>query len=529
MTSGTWVYAGHAASSGEDPVQSVGVVNFSVSCNSETQGAFNQSVAMLHHMMYEQSREMFLKSTEKDPDCAMLHWGIAMTYLHPLWAPPSEKELQKGLEAVKRAEELGASTRREQDYIAAIKAFYTDRETLEHSERIARWEEAQEKIYRSYPEDLDAAAFYALSHLATAPKADKTFSHQKEAGRILEDLHARAPEHPAGFHYLIHAYDNPMLAQNAVEVARGYSKIAPDVPHALHMPTHIFVRLGLWGDVVSWNRRSADAAWKQPVNGATSLHYAHAMDYMVYGNLQVGEDARALKALEELNAVKEYQDSFASAYAIAAAQARFPLERSKWAQAADLEVRTHPSFPWDKYPWFESISYFARGIGTARSGEPQAAVKNREALDVYYQRTKDAGQNYWAVLVDSQRKSVGAWTAFAEGRKGQAVELMRKAADLEDSVDKHPVTPGAVLPARELLGDMLLILQKFDEAIEAYEASLEISANRLRSLYGAGKAAELSGSSEKAKFYYSKLLELTAQTSVKRPEVKQAEIYLKKK
>jgi tetratricopeptide (TPR) repeat protein len=503
-------------------------VDFSVSCKSETQDAFNQSVAMLHHMMYEQSREMFLNSTEKDPDCAMLHWGVAMTYLHPLWAPPSEKELQKGLEAVERAESLGASTQRERDYIDAIKAFFGNWKTLKHGERITRWEEAQEKIYRIYPEDLDALAFYALSHLATAPKADKTFSHQKEAGKILEDLNAEAPEHPAGFHYLIHAYDNPMLAQNAVEIARGYNKIAPDVPHALHMPTHIFVRLGLWGDVVNWNRRSADAAWKQPVNGAASLHYAHAMDYLVYGNLQVGDDVKALEALEELNAVRKYQDSFASAYAIAAAQARFPLERSKWAQAADLEVRSHPSFPWDKYPWFESIIYFARGLGAARSGDIQAAEKNRDKLDVFNQRTQNAGQNYWAVLVDSQRKSVGAWIAFSEGGKGQAVELMRRAADLEDSVDKHPVTPGAVLPARELLGDMLLNLEKFDDAIQAYETSLEISTNRLRSLYGAGRAAELSGSSEKAKFYYSKLLELTAQTTIKRPEVKQAETFLGK-
>lgn len=522
------VPAGQALAAGKAPSRSVGVVDFEISCGSDSQGTFEHGVALLHHMMYGQSRGVFTGLAESDPGCAMAQWGIAMTYLHPLWAPPSEEDLKKGSEAVSRAEALEPATERERSYVGAIKAFFADWETVKHPQRIARWEKGQEKLYRAYPDDPDATAFYALAHLATAPKADKTFAHQKEAGRILEELNAKAPQHPAGFHYLIHAYDNPLLAPKAVEVARGYSGIAPDVPHALHMPTHIFVRLGLWADVADWNRRSADAAKKQPVSGATSLHYAHAMDYLVYANLQVGQDGKAKEALDELNAVRRYQDSFASAYAMAAAQARYPLERSMWGEAAGLAVRTHPDFPWDNYPWFESITYFARGLGAARGGDVKAARESIERMDGFYRRAKQAGQDYWAVLVDSQRQTVAAWAALAEGSKDQALDLMRRAADLEDSVDKHPVTPGAVLPARELYGDMLISRGMYEEAIKAYRASLAVSTNRLRSLYGAGRAAELAGSGKTARSYYEKLVDL-AGDAVRRPEIQQVRAYLGRK
>ncbi len=510
-----------------DTPRSVGEVDFEISCGPDTQETFEHGVALLHHMMYEQSRVVFTGLTESDPGCATPWWGIAMTYLHPLWAPPSNEELARGLEAVNRAEELKPPTDRERAYISAIKAFYQDYETVKHPDRIARWEAGQEKVYRGWPNDIDAEAFYSLSHLATAPKADKSFTHQIEAGRILEGLNLKAPKHPAGFHYLIHAYDNPMLAEKAIEVARGYDDIAPSVPHALHMPTHIFVRLGFWEDVALWNRRSADAALKQSSGGVASLHYAHAMDYMVYANAQVGNDEGAKTALDELNAVKVFQDSFASAYAIAAAQARYPLERSRWAEAAELTVRTHPDFPWNKYAWCEAITHFAKGLGAARSGDARSAWKSVKILDTVYDKTLDAGQSYWAVLVDSQRKTVSAWAAFAEGRNTEALNLMEQGADLEDSVDKHPVTPGAVLPARELYGDMLAAVEKYDEAIEAYEASLAISTNRFRSLYGAGKAAELAGDKETARSYYQKLTKLAVKGSG-RDEIREVKEVLKR-
>lgn len=520
--------AGTPAPQDKPAMQSVGVVDFTISCAPEVQSTFNQAVAVLHHMMYEQSRKLFIEAAENDPKCAMVQWGIAMTHLHPLWAPPSENELQKGLEAVRQADQMAAPTQRERDYIAAIRAFYSDWDTVPHGERIARWEAAQEKLYKANPDDIDAAAFYSLAHLATAPKADKTFTHNKAAGKILEQLHAQAPQHPAGYHYLIHAYDNPPLAHKAVEVARGYGTIAPEIPHALHMPTHIFVRLGLWDEVIEWNQRSADAALKYPVKGAVSLHYAHAIDYLVYGYLQKGNDKMALETLKKLDEADNFQNSFASAYAIAAAQSRYPLERGNWQEAANLKIRSHESVQWDKYPWFESITYFSRGIGAARSGDTEAARENLKLLDAYYLQTKDAGQDYWAVLVDSQRKSVAAWIAFADGERDRAVTLMQQAADIEDSVDKHPVTPGAVLPARELLGDMLFALERYEDSRKAYESSLTISANRLRSMYGAGRAAELSGLEGIARNHYQTVVDLAAAPSKEREEFKQAEAFINK-
>ncbi|MFW2368593.1 MAG: hypothetical protein ACN4GW_19425 [Desulforhopalus sp.] len=470
---------------------------FEISCDPKTQELFNQGVAMLHHMMYAQSRDLFREMISTDQDCAMLNWGVAMTYLHPLWAPPSQSDLENGMAAFSRAQELGAPTQREAGYIDAIGIYFTDWQDYSHPERLARWEKAQQKLHLAYPDDIDATGFYALSHLATAPKADKTFTHQKNAGQLLEGLHNKAPMHPAGYHYTIHAYDNPMLAERALDVSRGYGAIAPDVPHALHMPTHIFVRLGLWDDVIEWNTWSARVALSQPVNGMISLHYAHAIDYLVYGYLQKGQENEARQILDTLNATNNFQDSFASAYAIAAAQARIALEQSEWEKAAALPVRTHQTFPWDKYPWFEAITYFSRGIGAARSGDLEAANTNLSKLNELYDLTREAGQDYWAILVDSQSKSVQSWIMFSKGQKVQALELMTAAADLEDSVDKHPVTPGAVLPARELLGDMLVGLGKYKESIAAYERALEISAKRLRSLTGI-KTAELLSNDEKA-------------------------------
>jgi tetratricopeptide (TPR) repeat protein len=477
-------------------------------------------------MMYGQARGEFETVTADDPDCAMAYWGVAMTYFHPLWAPPSREELGLGLQAVKRAIELNAPTEREQAHILAANAFYEDWENVGHRDRINAWKAAQESVYRSYPDDVDATAFYALSLLAAAPKDDTAFTQQKKAGRILEELHESAPEHPAGFHYLIHAYDNPLLAGQAVEIARAYDKIAPDVPHALHMPTHIFVRLGLWADVVGWNTRSAEAALKSPAGGATSLHYAHAMDYLVYANMQIGADGKALEALNRIHEIDKYQDSFASAYALAAAGSRYALERSKWGEAAGFSLESLPDFPWSKYPQFEAIIWFTRGLGAARSGAPEEAGKALNKLDFLYDKTVESGQQYWAVIVDSYRQTVDAWMDYAQRNNEKALLKMRKSADLEDSVDKHPVTPGAVLPARELLGDMLLLEKKYTEAIEAYEASLKISANRFRSLYGAAMAAELAGLDDTARSYYGKLLEVAGSHPIDRLELRRAKAFL---
>ena len=507
---------------------SLGTVDFPISCRPEVQNQFNRGVALLHHMMYSDSEKVFVGVAETDPDCAMAHWGIAMTQFHPLWAPPGREDLRTGSAAVKKAISLKPSTTREQGYVAAVAAFYKNWKRTDHPTRIAAWEKIQEQVHKKYPEDVNAGAFFALSHLATGPKGDKTFAHQKKAGELLEKLHATAPKHPGLFHYIIHAYDNPILASRAVKVAQGYLKLAPDVPHALHMPSHIFVRLGLWSDVIDWNLRSSAAAQKQSVGQPASLHYIHAMDYLMYAYLQQGQDKKAEEVLSEINRTENYQDSFASAYGIAAAQARYPLERRQWADAATLPVRTHSAFPWGKYPWHESIIYFARGLGAPQSGDLSTVAKSIGMLDLFYDRAIQAGEIYWAVLVDSQRKTVAAWKAHSKGKKDQAMKMMREAADIEDSVDKHPVTPGAVLPARELLGDMLLQMDKHGEALKAYEASLLISPNRLNSLYGAGQAAEHAGDIDKARFYYSKLVQLRAGIETDRPSVQHAKAFLTK-
>ena len=510
----------------EAPMAVVGKVDFPISCGAEAQSGFEYGLALLHHMMYGQAEKAFAAVAKMAPDCAMAHWGVAMTWFHPLWAPPSKADLQKGQAAVEQAKALPAPTEREQAYIAAVEAFYTDWDTVDHATRIAAWEAAQEKIHKANPDDIDAGAFYALAHVATAPKADKTFAHQKAAGALLEALRAKAPEHPGLFHYTIHAYDNPMLASRALDVAQGYDKIAPEVPHALHMPTHIFVRLGIWPDTIDWNTRSAAAALKQSTGGVTSLHYIHALDYLMYAYLQQGQDKMAQEVLGQVNTVDNHQDSFASAYGIAAAQARYPLERGEWADAAKLPLRTHAAFPWEKYPQFESITYFARGLGAARSGDVAGAQQAVNKLDAFHAAAVDAGQTYWAVLVDAQRQTVGAWVALAEGKQDEALQSMRQAADLEDSVDKHPVTPGAVLPARELLGDMLALLEKPAEALAAYEASLSVSPNRFNSLYGAGRAAELVGDTEQAKSHYANLVQLAAKADGDRAGIEQAKAFL---
>lgn len=507
---------------------SLGIVEFETSCSDAVSADFNRGVALLHHMMYKQAEQVFTQITEKDPECAMGYWGLAMTQLHPLWAPPSKEELSRGLFAVKTAQSKNPPTEREQAYIAAIQGFYDGFETKDHPTRIAIWSDGQKKVMESNPDDEDAIAFYALSHLATAPKADKTFAHQKESGAMLEELIVTSPEHPGVFHYTIHAYDNPVLAERAVPVARDYDKLAPDVPHALHMPSHIFVRLGMWPEVISWNIRSADAAKRQSPPDAISLHYAHAADYLIYSYLQKGQDKKAMEVLTELNKIANYQDSFASAYGVAGAQARYPLERMQWEDAASLEIRTHKDFQWDKYPQYEAITYFARGIGAARTGNIEVAEEALAKLNALYDSTVQSGDKYWPVIVDADRQSVAAWIEYAKGDKTKALAMMEKAADTEDSVDKHPVTPGAILPARDLLGDMLIDMGKPAMALVAYEKSLQISPNRFYSLYGAGYAAELSGNTDKATKYYQELLDVAANADSARPRVDKAKEYISK-
>lgn len=504
-----------------------GTITFELSCSEEAGEEFRTGLALLHHMMYEQAREQFRRTAESDPGCAMAYWGIAMSHIHPLWGErPSDEALASGKKAVGRAMRLDPATDREEAYISAVGAFYERWENRSYPEQLVSFEEGYRELYREYPEDVDAAAFYALGHLATASPSDETLSHQKKAGAMLEELLERAPEHPGLFHYTIHAYDNPALAERAVPVARAYDKLAPDVPHALHMPSHIFVRQGLWPDVIEWNLRSAEAALRQS-GDQISLHYVHALDYLTYAYLQRGEDQKAKEVIQKTLTVENLQQHLASAYATAAAHARYYLEREQWEEAAGLSTRTSNGFPLADFPAAESIVQYARGIGSALSGDLAGAAKAIRQLDRLHEALTSSGMGYWAALTDAQRTSIAGWIAYGEGDAERGLALMREAADTEDSVGKHPVTPGHVLPARELLGDMLRASGQPREAMEAYRASLDISENRFRSLYGLGRAAEQAGDTERALSAYRKLIEVTAEDAAgEREQLARARLFI---
>ncbi len=462
----------------------LGDVNFVISCDDEAQNAMNVGLALIHHMMYAQAESHFLEWMESTPHCAMMYWGYSMTLFHPLWPDKiSDDALSRGSAALTAAKGLEASER-EHDFIDAASAYYDDWKQRKEGQRIENWADAQKALYEKYPKDVDALAFYALSLLVTAPKNDPEFSQNKAAGELLASIYNSKPRHPGALHYTIHAYDNPALAELAIEPARAYDKIAPDVPHALHMPSHIFVRLGMWGDAIDWNSRSAKAALKYPTKNQTSMHYAHALDYLVYAYLQEAEYAKANAVIRNMQTHHPMQANFPVAYALSTIPARASLEQKQWEIASQLAVRSPAYIQWDNFPQVEAITYFSRGIGAARNNDVAGAQAALKQLNTLYEKTLTSSPDYWAVLVDAQRKSVSAWLLYAHGEKKKALDLMRTAADLEDSVDKNPVTPGAVLPARELLGDMLLLEEEYVAALEAYQECLQINRGRLNSLEG---------------------------------------------
>ena len=462
----------------------LGTVNFSASCKANAQKAINTGVGLLHHMMYAQAERFFGNWMEKEPDCAILYWGYSMSLFQPLW-PTSIKDeaLKRGLSAITKAQQLKATTR-EKAYINAAAQYYQDWQAFADKDRTAKWAKAQSLVYQQNPDDTDAAAFFALSELVMAPKDDPMFNQNKVAGELLAKLIEISPSHPGAIHYTIHAYDNPPLANLAINAARAYDKIAPDVPHSLHMPSHIFIRLGMWSDAVSWNIRSAKAALKYPTSGETSLHYAHAIDYLIYGYLQLGEVDKAKLVLGQTESHHPIQAVFPTAYAFAAMPARIALEQKKWQQASQIKIQQPSYIAWQKFPQVEAITYYARGLGAARSGDLKLAQLNVKVLNNLYDETKIISPGYWAPLVDAQRRAVNAWISFGMGQKEQALIQLRQAADIEDSIDKDPVTPGAVLPARELLADMLLLNGNYYDALAAYKSTLAISPNRLNSISG---------------------------------------------
>jgi hypothetical protein len=512
--------------------EKLGRVNFTVSCNSAAQQQFNRAVALLHSFWYEEAAKGFVEVTKTDPKCGMGYWGIAMSFYHPVWAPPVAAELRNGSSAVAEANVVGAQTLEERDYIAAIAAFYRDADKLDQRTRALAYEKAMEQLHLRYPKDDEAAVFYALALLGTALPTDKSYVNQKKAGDILNQVLLSEPEHPGVAHYLIHSFDYPALAPMALAAARSYAKIAPSAPHALHMPSHIFTRLGLWQESIESNIASATAAKNYAAKmhpGAASFDQLHAMDYLAYAYLQTAQDGKAKAIVDEIYSIKKVDAAiFAAAYAFAAVPARYAFERRQWSAAAALKV--HPAdFPWNNFPYAEAMIYFARAVGSSRSGDTAGANKDIEHLRSIQKSLADAKETYWATQVEIQRRAAAAWLAQAEGKHEEALQLMRSAADLEDSTEKHPVTPGPIVPARELLGDLLLELREPQQALKEFEASLLVSPNRFNGLYGAAKSAELSGDREKARSFYAKLTALGANSDGTRPELQAAKVFLASK
>jgi hypothetical protein len=493
-------------------------VNFPVSCDPSVQPQFSNAVAMLHSFWYEKASDTFAAVVEKDPTCAMAYWGIAMTYYHPIWQAPGPADLKGGTASVEKAKAAGAKTQRERDYIAAIETFYKDADKLDHRTRAQAYETAMGQLQARYPEDHEAAIFHALALLAAASPTDKAYVNQKKAGAILEPLFVEQPEHPGIAHYIIHAYDYPPLAERALDAARRYAKIAPDSPHALHMPSHIFTRLGLWQESIDSNVVSAASARKNNAPG----NELHAKDYLIYAYLQGAQDREAKQALEMPPPARPEDPQYMNwLYATGTSPARYAVERHRWDEAAALQVPPN-TFPGGRWAWTEANLHFARALGASHLGKTADARKDLQQLALLRDTLIKANDTYWADQLDIQREIVAAWIMLAEGKHEEALRQMRSAAEHEDSTDKHNVTPGVIVPARELLGGMLLELKQPAQAIVEFEATLRTAPNRFNSLAGAARAAKLSGNSDKARMYYAKLLALCDHADGDRPELQDA-------
>jgi hypothetical protein len=509
--------------------EKLGTVKFPTSCSKSAQKDIERGVAMLHSFWYNEAETTFSKVAAKNRDCAMAHWGIAMTLYKPLWAPPTANEVQKANEALAKTRAARKQTPRERAYIDALAEFFNGYDVYHHGRHAAAYASAMEKVQEKYPADVEAKIFYALALRATAAPTDKTYAVQKKVGAMLEPLFAAQPQHPGLAHYIIHTYDYPTLAERGLDAARRYAKIAPSSPHALHMPSHIFIRLGLWPDAIASNIASAEAAKQQAARTGSKDMIAeqlHAMDYMMYAHLQRGEDLLAKQVQNEMQRITNVDRGiFSASYAAAAIPARYVLETRRWVEAAALPEP--PAAPANVTYWTDvanAITYHARALGAARMNRPTKTAENVAKLEAIRDRLIAAKRQDGADQVEIMRLEAGAWLALTNGEQNRAVELMRSAADLEDRTDKHPVTPGAVLPAREQLADILLELSRGAEALKEYEASLRTSPNRFNGLYGAARAAETAGERAKARQYYSKLLEIAPQADPER--VRQAKASL---
>ena len=507
-----------ASSQERGAAERLGKVSFPVSCSAAAQQQFDRAVALLHSFWRQAAIQAFAGVAQTDPSCAMAHWGTAMTLLVNPFAPPAPKTLAEGWAAVERATTIGAKTPREADYIAAMGAFYKDADRIDHHTRALAYEKAMERLAATYPADREATVFYALSLNITALPTDKTYANQLKAAALLEKVSTEQPDHPGVAHYLIHSYDFPPIAGRGLPAARRYASVAPAAPHAQHMPSHIFTRVGAWQESIDSNRAAAALSRADGERDGA----LHAMDYMMYGYLQTAQDREAKRLLDEVAGVTGVSMvPVAGFFGRAAIPARYALERRAWGLAASLEPQPNP-----RLPFTEAVTHFARALGAARGGDAVTAQKDVDRLEALRDALTQAKNGYWAEQVEVQRRAAAAWVALAQGRRDDALKLMRGAADLEDSTEKHPVTPGPIVPARELLGEMLLELKDAPGALREFEASMKKEPNRFNGTYGAARAAEETGDRARAREHYATLLTIAAKADSERPELRQARAFL---
>jgi tetratricopeptide (TPR) repeat protein len=525
-------------------LRGAGKVEFPVSCAPDVQSEFARGVALLHSFFYEEARRVFTSVAERDPKCAMARWGIAMTWWHPIWTPPTPDEMNAGKAAIEKAMAMNAGTDRERGFITALNVYYNtpDNSTagavgqschgpVGPRDRVVAYEKAMRQLRDKYPNDFETQTFYAFAVLAVgyATPSDTSLSKQLEAAAILEKLWKENSNHPGVVHYLIHCYDYPHLAQRGLAAAQSYASLAPWVPHALHMPSHIFTRLGMWDESIAANKASAEASRAYAAmrhRDASEAEELHALDYMAYSYLQEARDTEAKKIVDLTAKVRKTNPEleFIAAYALAAIPTRYAFERNDWHAAATLTV---PNLPhWSSFPFMEALIEYGHALGRAHTGDLDGARKAIARMQQLRDATKDPKFDYFKNHLDLQMQAASAWVAASEGKKNEAIEMLRRAAEAEDILGKHPVSPGAFVPIREQLGSLLLEVGQAKEAQREFEAALKIYPGRFRGLYGAAQAAEQIGDKENANRYYAKLAAQTAKASGSRDELNHVREFL---
>jgi tetratricopeptide (TPR) repeat protein len=514
VTLSTGISLAHAQTDAEK----LGTVNFETSCKPEAQKLFNQGMLYQHSFWYRASQNVFEDVLKADPQCGIAYWGIALSMLWNPHVPTPAKNLADGAAMIAKGKSLGAGTQRERDYLDALGVMYADFDKVDHRTRIVAYAKAMEQLAQRYPNDDEAQIHFALALNTSASAADKTYANQIKGAAILEPIAKRQPQHPGVAHYLIHLYDYPSIAEKGLDAARRYAKIAPAAAHAQHMPSHIFTRVGYWDESISSNIAAARAA-----KAAKDYHdQLHSMDYQVYANLQLGQDAKAKALIDEMTGITGFTETYlVGPYALAASPARYALERGDWKAAAELQVRPSP------LAHVQAITHFARALGAARSGNPEAAKADIARLGELRDKLRDAKDAYWSEQVDIEAQIASAFALDAEGNHDEALKAMSAAADAEDKTEKHPVTPGVPKPARELYGVLLLERGMAQEALAAFETTLKKEPNRLGAYVGAARAAEKAGDTAKAQNYYNKVVAIAGDAG--RIEVGEARAFLTKK